>query len=145
MGLLMIYNFLYSIYTLSFRFGASVGRKLSISFHWFQSPLPVRDHRTLPRRCGWCLRPDFYHFDTICKEPSELKIFLFDSEAKMLSASRQWADWVWQTVRSVSFSWSTGCWRTVRTEAFPEEWAVMNSKKLLYGEMVLFGANLHGV
>lgn len=31
---------------------------------------------------GWCLPLEFNHFDTICKELSELEIFLFDSEAQ---------------------------------------------------------------
>lgn len=31
---------------------------------------------------GGCLPPEFNHFDTICKELSELKIFFFDSEAQ---------------------------------------------------------------
>lgn len=60
---------------------------------------------------GWCLPFEFNHYDTICKELSELNISFFFGFFFLIACCQQTLKGLsWQTVGWASFSWSKGIW-----------------------------------
>ncbi len=95
---------------------------------------------------GWCLPPEFNHFDTICKELSELKIsFFFDSEAQYpLPADNERIELANGEISVVFMIKGLAGWRYGR-DRFQKSGLWCRARGSFMGEMVLFGANLHGI